>query len=274
MQGYTRNKTQFLRMLMIIGVLVFLFPLVISAAQKTKEFVVVIDAGHGGHDAGAVDNEAKEKDINLGVALKLGNLIKTKLKNVKVIYTRDNDTFLSLQKRADVANKAGADLFISIHTNSVDASNPNRTSVAGASTYVLGLHKDSDNLGVAKRENSVIELDKNDKAKYTNFDPTKDESYIIFEMTQKKNLQNSIRLASDIQKEMEKSGRRNRGVHQAGFWVLWSTAMPAVLVELDFICNPQEAKFLNSKEGQDKLAGDIFNAVKSYEEYYRKSIGK
>lgn len=244
-----------------------------SATKQKKEFVVVIDAGHGGKDVGAAENGAQEKDINLAVALKLGELIEKKLKDTKVVYTRKNDTFVSLQGRADIANKAKADLFISIHTNSVDKSNSNRANVVGASTYVLGLHKDSENLGVAKRENAVIELDANDKAKFTQFNPQEDESYIIFEMTQKKNLQNSIRFAKDVQTEMEKAGRKSRGVRQAGFWVLWSTAMPAALVELDFICNPEQAQFMTSNEGQAKLAGAIFNAVKKYEEYFRKSLG-
>lgn len=249
----------------------FLSPLAIYAAEKRK-FVVVIDAGHGGNDVGASENGYHEKDINLAVALQLGELIKKKLKDTEVVYTRDGDYFISLQKRADIANAAKADLFISIHTNSVDKSNPNRANVLGATTYVLGLHKDSENLGVVKRENSVIELDADDSAKYAEFDPSQDDSYIIFEMTQKKNLQNSIRFASDVQKEMEKAGRKSRGVQQAGFWVLWSTAMPAALVELDFICNPEQAKFLGSKEGQEKLAGAIFNAVKKYEEYFRKNM--
>lgn len=267
----TPLRKNIFRIFMALMVMAFLIPQAGLAAEKKKHFVVVIDAGHGGHDSGAAENGVMEKNINLGVALKLGELIKKKLKNTEVIYTRDGDYFLSLQKRADIANKAGADLFISIHTNSVDKSNTNRANVSGASTYVLGLHKETDNLGVAQRENSVIELDKDDKTRYTNFNPQEDESYIIYEMTAKKNLQNSIRFASDVQKEMEKGGRKNRGVNQAGFWVLWSTAMPAALIELDFICNPEQAKFLGSEDGQEKLASYIFNAVKNYEEYYRKS---
>lgn len=256
----------------VIAVLGILNPAAAAAAEK-KKFTVVIDAGHGGNDVGAHEHDVKEKDVNLAVALKLGELIKKKLKNTEVVYTRDKDVFVSLQGRADIANSAKGDLFVSIHCNSVDRSNKNRNNVLGATTYILGHHKDAANLAVAQRENSVIELDANDKARYTDFDPQSDESYIIYEMTAKKNFQNSARFAADVQKEMVGAGRYSRGVQQAGFWVLWSTAMPAALVELDFICNPDQAKFLNSNAGQEKLAGAIFNAVKNYENYYRKSLG-
>lgn len=252
--------------------LCLIFPQSALATTK-KKFVVVIDAGHGGTDYGAIENGVNEKDVNLAVSLKLGEMIRKKLKDTEVILTRSTDEFLSLQKRADIANQAKGDLFISIHCNSVDRTNKNRSTVLGASTYVLGQHKDADNLAVARRENSVAELDASDAAHYAKFDPEKDESYIISEMAQKKNLQNSVRFASDVQREMAAAGRRSRGVYQAGFWVLWSTAMPAALIELDFICNPEQAQFLNSKEGQEKLAGAIFNAVKNYEAYYKKSMG-
>lgn len=250
-----------------------LFPALTYGAAPKKKFVVVVDAGHGGNDTGAIENGVNEKDVNLAVALKLGQLISKKLKDTEVIYTRNTDKFISLQGRANIANNAKADIFISIHCNSVDRNNKNRTNVVGATTYVLGHHKDNDNLQVAKRENAVVELDADDSAHFSEFDPSKDESYIIFEMGQKKSFQNSIRLASDIQKEMEEAGRVSRGVQQAGFYVLWSTAMPSVLVELDFLCNPDQAQYLNSAEGQDQLAESIFNAVKKYEAYYRKNLG-
>lgn len=258
--------------LLLLGAFIC-FSLPSSAAEK-KKFTVVIDAGHGGNDHGAIENGVNEKDVNLAVALKLGNMIRKKLKDTEVIYTRSTDEFISLQKRADIANKSKGDIFVSIHCNSVDRSNKNRANVVGATTYVLGHHKDNDNLAVAKRENSVVELDDNDAAHFSNFDPSSDESNIIFQMTQKKNFQNSIRLATDVQREMASAGRVSRGVQQAGFWVLWSTAMPAVLVELDFLCNPEQAKFMGSDEGQDKLAGAIFNAIKKYETYYRISLGQ
>lgn len=241
-----------------------------AIAAQTKEFTVVLDAGHGGKDHGAIDNGVKEKDINLSVALRLGELIKKKLKNTKVVFTRDDDTFVSLQGRADIANKAKGDLFISIHTNSVDASNKNRRTVAGASVYTQGGHKDEANLAVARRENSVIELENGYEQKYSGFDPNKVESYIIFEMAAKHNIAQSHRFAKNVQQNLVKvAGRKDRGVHQAGFWVLWATSMPSCLVELDFICNPESAKFMGSKQGVDQLAEAIFNAVKDYEEDFR-----
>ncbi len=237
-----------------------------SANNDKKSFTVVIDAGHGGKDIGAADNGAKEKDINLGVALQLEKLLKKKLKEIKVVMTRDDDTYLTLQQRADVANKAKGDLFVSIHTNSVDKKNKNRKTVAGSSVYALGLHKDDNNMRVARRENSVIELESNYEQKYSGFDPNKDESYIIFEMAQKKNLSKSIRFAEDVQKELVGIGRKNRGVHQAGFWVLWATSMPSVLIELDFICNPTSAKYMTSTKGEKEFAEGIYNAIKKYYE--------
>ncbi|MBD5236791.1 MAG: N-acetylmuramoyl-L-alanine amidase [Bacteroidales bacterium] len=246
----------------------------LRAAENRKEFVVVIDAGHGGNDVGAVDNGVREKDINLAVAKRLQEDLQRKMKNVKVIMTRSNDNFVTLQGRADIANKNHADLFISIHTNSVDAKNPNRKSVCGTSVYALGLHKDKENLNIAKRENSVIELEKDHAEKYSGFDPNKDESYIIFEMAQKKNLEQSLRFANFAQKQLvNHSGRKDRGVKQAGFWVLWATSMPAVLVELDFICNPNEAKFMGSNEGERKMAEALCNAVIEYYKYLTNSGG-
>ncbi len=236
-----------------------------AGKDKDKVYTVVIDAGHGGKDFGAMDNGQNEKMINLGVAKKLAQQIKKNVKNVKVVLTRDDDTFISLQGRADIANFNKADLFISIHTNSVDKSNPNRKKVAGASVYALGHQKDANNLKVAQMENSVIELEDNYHQKYSGFDPNKDESYIIFEMAQKRNLGQSLRFAAEAQKELvATAGRADRGVKQAGFWVLWATSMPSVLVELDFICNPTEAAFLGSDEGQEKMAQALCNAVKRY----------
>lgn len=259
-----------------IAVMIFILsvsPISAMAAEKKKKFVVVIDAGHGGSDHGAIENGINEKDVTLAVALKLGALIKKKLKDTEVVYTRSTDQFISLQRRAEISNNAKADLFVSVHCNSVDRSNKNRANVVGATTYVLGHHKDEDNLAVAKRENAVVELDGDDSTHFSEFDPQSDESNIIYQMSQKKNFQNSIRFAVDVQREMQGIGRVSRGVQQAGFWVLWSTAAPAALIELDFLCNPEQARFLNSKDGQDKLAGAIFNAVKKYENYFRASLG-
>lgn len=241
----------------------------------SKDFVVVIDAGHGGKDIGAVGQKAREKDINLGVALKLGNSIKKEFDDVKVVYTRDNDTFISLQERAEIANKAQGDLFISVHTNSVDKKSKNRTIVKGAATYTLGLHRSDENLAVAKRENSVIELEDDYSVKYQGFDPNSTESYIIFELSQNKHMQQSVDFAAHVQKYFAKAGRKDNGVRQAGFWVLAKTSMPAVLVELDFICNPAQEKYLASDSGQKELADAIFKAFCDYKnanDYYLQSL--
>ncbi len=250
----------------ILRLLLTALVLLVSAGSRAADdFVVVIDAGHGGKDVGAMDCNIKEKDVNLGTALKLGETLKKELKGVKVIFTRDKDEYLTLQQRADIANKAKANIFVSIHTNSAATENPNRASAAGCSTHVLGPNKDANNMAVAQRENSVIKLEKDYEQKYQGFDPDSDESYIIFEMMQKKNLSRSIDLAKEIQQEMTTTaGRRDRGVHQNGFWVLWATSMPAVLVELDFICNPNSAKYIASKEGQAQMAEAICNAIKAY----------
>lgn len=234
--------------------------------QDKHEFTVVIDAGHGGHDVGATDNGIREKDVNLGVAKKLADMLGKKRKDLKVVMTRDKDEFISLQERANIANRNRGDLFISIHTNSVDKKNSNRKKVEGTSVYALGLHKDANNLKVAQRENSVIELERNYEQKYSGFDPKKDESYIIFEMAQKRNLGHSLKFAGEAQKQLVNvADRVDRGVKQAGFWVLWATSMPSVLVELDFICNPKSAKFIGSASGQQKMAEALFNAIENYE---------
>ncbi len=265
----SNNFIRFFKRLFILVILITIPATIFAVSTNDSKFTVVIDAGHGGHDYGAIDNGVNEKDINLQVALKVGELCKKKLKDTQIIFTRDEDTFISLQKRADIANNAKADFFISIHTNSVDAKNKNRTLIEGASVYTQGPHKDEANMEIARRENSVIELENGFEQKYSGFDPNKDESYIIFEMAQKKNLSESARFAKNVQQNLVKiAGRKDRGVHQAGFWVLWSTSMPSVLIELDFICNPQSAKYLASKEGVDKLAEAIFQTIKVYEQNY------
>ncbi len=228
-------------------------------------YTVVIDAGHGGKDVGALGAKVCEKNVNLAVALKLGEMIKTKMKDVDVIYTRSTDKYLTLQERTKIANKSKGNLFISIHCNSIDKRNKNRKTIRGASTYVLGLHKSDDNLEVAMRENSVIALEKDYAVTYQGFDPNSTESYIIFEISQNTHLEQSMDFASKIQQEMVSvAGRVNRGVRQAGFLVLARTSMPAVLVELDFICNPTQEKFLGSESGQKKMAEALYNALYDY----------
>lgn len=232
-----------------------------STSQKTKEFVVVIDPGHGGHDPGAVGKITKEKIINLNVALKLGNLIKQNCKDVKVIYTRNKDVFIPLARRAEIANDAKADLFISIHTNAVEK---NKT-VKGTSTWTLGLAKSDANLAVAQRENAVILYESDYKTRYAGFNPNSAESYIIFEFMQDKHMENSVHLASLVQKQFKSHCKRiDRGVHQAGFLVLKESAMPSILIELGFISTPEEERYLNTETGTSNLANGIYYAFLSY----------
>lgn len=240
-----------------------------SAAPK-RPFVLVIDAGHGGKDAGAVGQLTKEKDINLNVALELGRLVEKNCPDVKVIYTRKTDVFVTLQGRAEIANRNKADLFISVHTNSSPAG---KAAPMGAETYTLGMHRAADNLEVAKRENSVITQESNYKQTYHNFDPRKSESYIIFEFLQDRNMQQSVDLARAIQRHYTSSGRRNKGVHQAGFLVLRATSMPSVLTELGFISNAEEEKFLHSRHGVETLARAIFDGFKTYrQKHYAQDV--
>lgn len=229
-----------------------------------RDFVVVIDAGHGGHDSGCVGRVAKEKDITLDVATRLARKISS-IPGVKTVLTRDTDRFLTLQQRADVANREHGDLFISIHVNSVAKETPGRERVSGASIYTLGLSKSQNNLNVAMRENSVMELEDNYTVKYKGFDPSSAESYIIFELNQDVHFKESIKFAKVAQRHLvNDAGRADKGVRQDGFWVLWATGMPAVLVELDFICNPTHEKFLNSEAGREKCANALLAAFKEY----------
>lgn len=226
-----------------------------------KDFVVVIDAGHGGHDPGAVGAFSKEKDINLTVALKFGNMIKQDCNDVKVVYTRSKDVFIPLDRRAEIANNAKADLFISIHTNAL----ANNRTAQGASTWTLGLAKSNANLEVAKRENSVILYESDYKTRYAGFNPNSAESYIIFEFMQDKYMEQSVHLASLVQKQFRSHcSRADRGVHQAGFLVLKASAMPSILVELGFISTPEEERYLNTEAGTSTLARGIYRAFLSY----------
>ncbi len=232
-----------------------------SGSAEAKDFVVVIDPGHGGHDPGAVGKISKEKNINLNVALKLGRQIRKNCPDVKVIYTRERDIFIPLDRRAEIANNAKADLFISIHTNALAK---NRTA-KGASTWTLGLAKSDDNLEVAKRENAVILYESDYKTRYAGFNPNSAESYIIFEFMQDKYMSQSVHLASLVQKHFRQTCKRaDRGVHQAGFLVLKASAMPSILVELGFISTPEEERYLNTEAGTTSLANGIFRAFLTY----------
>jgi len=231
-----------------------------QAAPLLDNWVVVIDAGHGGKDPGTVGLKAKEKDINLAVALRTGQYIKDNLKDVNVIYSRDDDTFIGLAERAEVANRNKADIFISIHSNAMSDKR-----FTGAETWVLGQSKDEANLQVAMKENSVITFEKDYQAKYEGYDPNSVESFIIFSLMQNTYLKQSTEFASMIQDQFrERAGRKDRGVKQAGFVVLWRTTMPSVLVELGFLSNAEEEKYLISENGQDYLASAIYRAFRGY----------
>lgn len=254
-----------MRLTKVIKILFLLIFALAPSIAGGKDFVVVIDPGHGGKDAGALGNKTNEKTVNLEVAKRLSKLLTSNMSDAKVYMTRDNDTFVPLQGRADFANRKHADIFISIHVNSVDAKSPMRTKVNGAAVYTLGLKRSDTNLSVAMRENAVMKLEPDYSTTYQGFDPSSAESYIIFEMMQHKNLDQSIALAEQVQNQLVRTaGRKNNGVRQAPFWVLVRTSMPAILVELDFICNPTMEKFMASSSGQDKLARAIYNGVEKY----------
>ena len=221
---------------------------------------VVIDAGHGGEDPGALGKRSKEKNIALTVALKLGTYIKENFPEVEIIYTRKTDVFIELYRRAQIANSNKADLFISIHCNSTT-----KPDAFGVETWVLGLNKSQANLEVAKKENGSILFEKDYANQYDGFDPYSPEGNIIFSLYQNAFLNQSLQLADLIQKQFTNHfGRHNRGVKQAGFLVLYKTTMPAALVELGFLSNPQEEDYLMSENGQNQLASAIYKAFKEY----------
>lgn len=238
-------------------------------AKSANEFVVVIDAGHGGKDPGCVGKNAKEKNITLNVAKSLGKKIADNCQNVKVVYTRSDDRYLTLKQRANVANRNKGHLFISIHVNSLDYDVPGRENTTGASVYTVGVEKEQSTLGIAMRENAVMELEDDYSTKYSGFDPKSAESYIIFELNNNMHCRQSLQFANMVQTELTSTaGREDKKVRQAGFWVLWATTMPSVLVELDFICNPDAEQFLASKDGVDKCSDALYNAFKKYHAAY------
>jgi N-acetylmuramoyl-L-alanine amidase len=225
-----------------------------------KTWVIVIDAGHGGKDPGALGSISREKDITLAIALKTGEYLENNLKNVKILYTRKSDSFVELRDRAEYANKNKADLFISVHANWAGTK-----SIRGTETYIMGLAKDEQNLEVAIKENEVILLEDDFSTKYEGFDPKSTESYIMFTSMQNIFQEQSTGLASNVQSQFKsRAGRIDRGVKQAGFWVLYMTTMPSVLIETGFITNSDEEKYLVSKEGQDFIASAIFRAARDY----------
>lgn len=243
--------------------------LVVTAFAANKRFTLVIDPGHGGHDAGARGAISMEKNINLTVALRFGKYVEQNMPEVRVIYTRKQDVFIPLHERANIANRANADLFISVHTNALPAGKVAR----GFETYTLGMHRAKDNLDVAMRENSVISMEKGFEQTYEGFDPKSSESYIIFEFIQGKNMERSVELARMIQRSVCDSGcRPDKGVHQAGFLVLRETSMPSCLIELGFITTPDEERLLNDNAKVDDIAKGIYEAFAKYKNKYDRSV--
>lgn len=243
--------------------------LAMTAFAANKRFTLVIDPGHGGHDAGALGAISKEKNINLAVALRFGKYVEQNLPEVRVIYTRKTDVFIPLNERANIANRANADLFISVHTNALPAGKIAR----GFETYTLGMHRAKDNLDVAMRENSVISMEKDYQQRYQGFDPRSSESYIIFEFIQGKNMERSVELARMIQRGVcDGANRPDKGVHQAGFLVLRETSMPGCLIELGFITTPDEERLLNDDSRVDDIARGIYEAFAKYKNKYDRSF--
>ncbi|MCC8172923.1 MAG: N-acetylmuramoyl-L-alanine amidase [Odoribacter sp.] len=241
----------------------------ISFCQENlgKITTICIDAGHGGKDPGAVGTKNQEKNIVLKVALRVGQLIKEKHPDIKVVYTRDKDVFIPLSKRGEIANKNKADLFISIHTNSFE-----QKSVNGVETYVLGLHKSQDNLRVAMKENAAIKYEEDYSIKYDGFDPNRAESYIIFSMLKNLHLGKSLDMAGLVHEELvSNTQKKDRGVRQAGYLVLKDVAMPAILIEVGYISNLQEERYMASKEGQEKISQAIAKGFFSYKEKFEKN---
>ena len=231
--------------------------------DKYQLKTIVIDAGHGGKDPGAKGRVSWEKDIALSISLELGRILNENMPEIKVVYTRKNDTFLSLFKRSEIANKANADLFLSIHCDAF-----HNSSVNGATSYLMGLSKSSANMNVAKRENSVIFMEENYEEIYQNFNPNSSESIMLLSLTQKAKIDNSTILANLIQDQFKnRIGMKSRGVKQAPFQVLWNTTMPSVLIETGFMTNATDEKKLNNKMHQVYIASAIFRAIRDYKKF-------
>ncbi len=249
-----------IKFIIIFILFIFFNSFIIKAQNSSQIRTVVIDPGHGGKDSGTIGKYGYEKDLVLDVSLKVGHYIEKYMPNVKVIYTRSTDVFIELRNRAKIANKNNADLFISIHANGVDNPNP-----LGTETFVMGLDKESKNFAVVKKENSVILQENNYQDQYGDFKPNSPESYIALTLFQNAHLKQSLRLAQLVQNQFkERVGRKDRGVKQAPFWVLWTNKSPSILIELGFISNEEEGKFLSTEQGRDYMASAIYRAFKQY----------
>ncbi len=238
-----------------------------STVFAQDKFTIVLDAGHGGKDPGTVNGRNYEKDINLSV-VKIAGEILEKNSNFRVVYTRKTDVFVELNERSNIAAREHANLFVSVHVNAAASKQ-----AYGTETFIMGVHKNSANLDVARRENGVISLENNFSSKYEGYDPTSSESHIMFSLMQYAYGQESLELASLLQNSFEKLGRRNKGVKQAGFLVLWRNSMPSILTELGFLSNESEMKYLTSTKGQRELAESIAQSVTEYHKnFYGKTI--
>ncbi len=256
-----RTKTA---LLVFLSILMFNISTSLSFAgdQPGKVFTVTIDAGHGGHDPGTHGKKVQEKKIALAIALKVGQYIEGLMEDVNVVYTRKTDVFIPLEERANIANRNKSDLFISIHVDGFKTSTP-----SGTSSYVMGSSKSAKNFELVQKENRVILLEEDHQAKYEGFDPTSPESYIIFNLYQNVNLNQSLAFATQVQDQLRiKGDRKDRGVYQEPFLVLWKTTMPSVLIETGFLTNPGEEEFLISENGQDIIASAIYTAFRKYKQ--------
>lgn len=242
--------------------LLLLFTFTFGFSQNNAKFKVVLDAGHGGKDPGAIKNGIKEKDVALDVVLKIGKILE-KNKSIEVIYTRKTDVFIGLRERANIANKAKANLFISVHCNGVKS-----TSARGTETFVMGMSRTDTNLDIAKKENGVIFLEKDYNEKYKGFDPNNPETLLGLKILQEEFLNQSISLASEIENNFISDDRLSRGVKQQPIWVLDATVMPGVLIELGFVTHPVEGKYLNSQKGKEQMSESISNAIISYKNIF------
>ena len=257
---YLCSRKGFEKMRMRTNWMILLLCWLCLPVMAGNTYTVVLDAGHGGKDPGAVGKFSQEKDLNLSLVLKMGKLLKEQYPDVKVVYTRSTDVFIPLQERADIANKANADLFISIHTNSAESKVP-----SGVETFILGTDKMEKNLDVAMRENAVMKLESDYKTTYQGFDPNSIDSYIMFELMQNSYMDQSLQFATQVQNRFTGHlNREDRGVRQAAFWVLLKTACPSILFEMGFISNPDEEKFLNKESSMTSMAQALVDAFGAY----------
>ncbi len=265
-----KNKYYLLISFLVLGLVSFSVPSKTQTSTGLKLKTIVIDAGHGGKDVGAVSKDRKtyEKNINLKISLLLRDKLKEAYPEMKVILTRSTDVYLTLNERAEIANKNNADLFVSIHTNSVSSTSPR-----GFSTHIFGQDKMSQNMELCKRENSVILLEDDYTTKYQGFDPTDTESYIFFSLMQKAYYEQSLLFAIECDKSMLKGPvKHSRGVSQDPFYVLWKTSMPSVLVEVGFISNASDVAVFRQESGLKGIAETLFDAVSEFKKQYDKSL--